>query len=148
MNAKVGAGKGKRKGRKATPLGDIPPRLHGILLAVPVRNEREMEWEVDATGLVTITHKKNLHRWEKWLMKKVGGSPIIHRKLDKPGSDIWQLCDGKRTVADICGIMDRRYKEDMEPVLTRVVKFLEILLMRNLIFLQRTPALENGGGGS
>jgi len=147
MRSKGGAGKSKRAGRKATPLGEVPPRLRGILLAVPVRNEPQLEWEVDSGGLVTITHRKNLHRWEKWLMKKVGGSPIIRRKLDMPGSDIWRLCDGKRTVADICDIMDKKYKEDMEPVLTRVVKFLEILLMRNLIFLQRSKALDKGGDG-
>jgi hypothetical protein len=77
-------------------------------------------------------------------MKKVGGSPVINRNLDAPGSDIWRLCDGRHTVADICGVMDRKYKEDMEPVLTRVVKFLEMLLERNLISLQRAQAVGDG----
>lgn len=105
-------------------------------MAVPVRNEGPLEWEADAGGIVTITHRKDLKRWELWLMKKVGGSPVVRRKLDAPGSDIWQLCDGQNTVADICDRMDRKYKEDIEPVLTRVTRFLEILLVRNLISLQ------------
>lgn len=130
-----GKSKPGKKGR-GIPIGEVPPKLRGILLAVPIRNEGQLEWEADAGGIVTITHRKDLKRWELWLMKKVGGSPVVRRKLDIPGSDIWQLCDGTNTVADICDRMDRKYKEDIEPVLTRVTKFLEMLLVRNLIFLQ------------
>jgi hypothetical protein len=139
--------KGKRKRgprRSATPMDEVPARLRGVLLAYPVRNEPRLKWAANKDGLVTVTHRKNLRRWERWLMKKVGGSPVINRPLDAPGSDIWRLCDGKHTVADICGIMDRRYKEDMEPVLTRVIKFLEMLLERNLISLQRAEAISDG----
>jgi hypothetical protein len=139
--------KGKRKRgikRAATPIGEVPVRLRGVLLAYPVRNETRLKWVTGADGLVTISHRKDLRKWEKWLMKKVGGSPVINRNLDTPGSDIWRLCDGRHTVADICGIMDRKYKEDMEPVLARVVKFLEMLLERNLISLQRAPAVVDG----
>jgi len=138
-------GNPKRRGKRtSTTMGEVPSRLRGVLLAYPVRTENRLEWKADARGLVTVTHRKDLRRWEKWLMKKVGGSPVINRKLDAPGSDIWRLCDGRHTVADICGIMDQKYKEDMEPVLTRVVKFLEMLLERNLISLQRAPAVGDG----
>jgi hypothetical protein len=131
--------------RTATPMEEVPLRLRGVLLAYPVRNEPGLSWKADAGGLVTITHPKNLRKWERWLMGKVGGSPIINRKLDAPASEIWMLCDGKHTVADICSVMDKKYKEDMEPVLTRVVKFLEMLLERNLISLQRAPVLRERG---
>ncbi|MEM2869525.1 MAG: PqqD family protein [Thermoplasmata archaeon] len=70
-------------------------------------------------------------------MKKLGGSPEIRRRLDRPGSDIWFLCDGRHTVAEICDEMDKKYREELEPVLTRVTKFLEMLLARNLIYLRK-----------
>lgn len=138
---KAGEGYQKKRGKRAaTPRGEVPLRLRCVLGAYPVRNEQWLAWEADAKGLVTVTHQKDLHRWERWLMKKVGGSPVIHRKLDEPGSIIWRLCDGEHTVADICSVMDQKYKEDMEPVLTRVIRFLEMLLERNLISLERSLA--------
>ena len=100
-----------------------------------MRNEDFLKWEKNPDGRVVITHPKNFKRWERRLMKWVGGSPILKRKLDRPGSDIWVLCDGKHTVADICTELDKKYREEIEPVLTRVVGFLEILLSRNLVFL-------------
>ena len=139
-----------RKRKPDVTLADVPPRLRGILQAVPCRNELFLKWEKDEKGLVSVTHAKDLGRLERWLMKKVGGSPTIRRKLDGPGSDIWVLCDGEHTVADLCHRMDLKYKEKIEPVLTRVVRFLEILLARNLIFLKagkagdRPPALAGG----
>jgi hypothetical protein len=144
MTGEGKAVKGNRKRggkRTSTPMGEVPSRLRGVLLAYPVKNESRLEWKADARGMVTVTHRKDLRRWERWLMKKVGGSPVINRKLDAPGSDIWRLCDGRHTVADICGIMDQKYREDMEPVLKRVVGFLEMLLERNLISLNRTVAV-------
>ena len=122
----------------------MPPRFRRILAAVPVRNEDFLKWDVDGKGLVTITHAKNLKQWERWLMKRLGGSEILKRKLDAPGSDIWVLCDGEHDVAAICAEMDRKYKERIEPVLTRVVRFLEILLARNLAYLRAPTAPEKG----
>ena len=137
------------KGRRGVPPDEVPPRFRRILSAVPVRNESQLEWETDEKGLVTITHAKDLKGWERWLMKKVGGSPIIRRKLDAPGSDIWMLCDGKHDVADICDRMDRKYRESVEPVLTRVTGFLEMLLARGLVMLEApgraAPAGKSGG---
>jgi len=126
----------KRSSRRTMTMGDVPPKLRWVLSAVPVRNEAFLKWEKTPEGLVTVTHAKNLGRFERWLMKKVGGSPTIKRKLDAPASDIWVLCDGKHMVAEICSILDGKYNEKIEPVLTRVVRFLEILLARNLIFLK------------
>jgi hypothetical protein len=40
--------------------------------------------------------------------------------------------------------MDRKYKERIEPVLTRVVQFLEMLLARNLVYLRPATAPEKG----
>jgi hypothetical protein len=129
---------------KAVGLDEVPARFRRILEAVPVRNEDFLKWDIDPKGLVTITHAKNLREWERWLMKRLGGSPILRRRLDAPGSDMWVLCDGEHDVAAICTEMDRKYKERIEPVLTRVVQFLEMLLARNLVYLR--PSSEPGKG--
>jgi hypothetical protein len=135
-----------RRAVRARPVGfdGVPARFRRILAAVPVRNEDFLKWELDSRGLVTITHAKNLREWERWLMKRLGGSPILKRKLDGPGSDIWVLCDGEHDVSSICTELDRKYKERIEPVLTRVVQFLEILLARNLVYLRTPSAPEKG----
>lgn len=135
-----------RRAAGARPVGldEVPAKFRRILAAVPVRNEDFLKWEIGPNGLVTITHAKNLRQWERWLMKRLGGSTILKRKLDAPGSDIWVLCDGEHDVAAICAEMDRKYKERIEPVLTRVVQFLEILLSRNLAYLRASTAPEKG----
>jgi hypothetical protein len=133
LKGKSGA---KRSSRKTMTMEDVPPNLRWVLAAVPMRNEAFLKWEKSPDGLVTVTHAKDLGKFERWLMKKVGGSPTIRRKLDAPASDIWVLCDGKHMVAEICSVLDGKYKEKIEPVLTRVVKFLEMLLARRLIFLK------------
>lgn len=128
----------------AVALDRVPERFRRILAAVPARNEDFLKWERDQRGLVTITHAKDLKSWERWLMKRLGGSSILKRKLDEPGSDIWVLCDGEHSVAAICAFLDRKYKERIEPVLTRVVRFLEIILARNLIYLKPKSDQEKG----
>lgn len=136
-----------RRANAHRPVGldEVPARFRRILAAVPVRNEDFLEWETDGKGLVTITHAKDLKNWERWLMRRLGGSPILKRKLDAPASDIWVLCDGGHSVADICTALDKKYKERIEPVLKRVVQFLEILLSRNLVYLRQSSAPETGG---
>ncbi len=135
-----------RRAAVSSPVGldEVPPRFRRILAAVPVRNEDFLKWEIDGKGLVTITHAKNLKQWERRLMKRLGGSTILKRKLDAPGSDIWVLCDGGHDVAAICTVLDGKYKERIEPVLTRVVRFLEMLLARNLVYLKRPSGPERG----
>jgi hypothetical protein len=41
--------------------------------------------------------------------------------------------------------MNEEFKEDMEPVLPRVIKFMELLLKRNLIILQRPEGTNKKG---
>ena len=119
---------------------DVPRKLRPILAARPIRNEDFLRWEQKPDKTVVITHSKNFRPWERKWMKVFGGSPILKRTLDKYGSDIWVMCDGGHTVAAICDRMDRKYQEEMEPVLTRVTQFIGMLLERNLVFLKGSEA--------
>lgn len=128
------------KKTKGASWEEVPRRLRPILAARPIRNEDFLRWERKPDGTVVITHSKNFRPWERKWMKVFGGSPILKRPLDKYGSDIWVLCDGEHTVAAICDTMDRKYMEQMEPVLTRVTQFIGMLLERNLVYLKGSEA--------
>ena len=127
--------------RARTPMEieNVPPEVLNLLAIQPVRNP-QVEWEEDPeTGLVTVIYPKRFTRTERALKRVVKGVDEIRRPLDGPGSDIWRMCDGAHDVATICTAIDDKYKEAMEPVLKRVVAFIEQLAQRGLVLLRREP---------
>lgn len=115
---------------------DLDPKMQRVLGVYPVRMHVKWVYEKD---LVVLIYKKDFSKFEKKLHSKIGGPEDIRRPLDDKGSKIWELCDGQHTLKDICDEMDGIYHEDIEPVLDRVWKFLEILLQLNLIRLETEP---------
>lgn len=111
---------------------ELNPRLQKFLLIYPTRNN--VKWK-ERDGLVILEYPKNFSNFEGWLHKRIGGPNNIRRPMDELGSKIWLMCDGKHTLQDICTELDEQYHEEVEPVLDRVWKFLEILLKQNLIRL-------------
>lgn len=97
-----------------------------------------MEWELDeGTGLVTLVYEKTFSNFEQALGKIVRPVRELRRPLDGPGSFIWQMCDGTNDITIICTAVDDAYKEEMEPVLKRVVGFIKLLAERGLIDITR-----------
>ena len=128
-------------GRPRTPMTieDLPEDKRLLLAIRPRRNPR-VEWEDDMeTGLVTLVYPKNFSTFERALGKVLRPVEEIRRPLDAPGSEIWRLCDGVNDIATICTAIDDKFKEEMEPVLRRVVGFIEILAQRGLVILGRDP---------
>jgi hypothetical protein len=118
-------------------LEDLPEEMRGLLLVRPRRNP-DLEWLVDEeTELVTIIYPKNFTKIERSMGRIFKPVEELHRPLDGPGSDIWLLCDGDHNIAHICTAIDDKYKEVMEPVLKRVVGFIEMLASRGLLILER-----------
>ncbi len=141
------------KGSKKRPLGDsrdpvdvtdLPEGKRRVLLSYPIRTKHEdFKWYRNKTeGLVVIRIKKNFGRFERALRKVAGGPEFLRIPLDKQGTRIWELCDGKHNILHIAKIMYAEFKEDIEPVLPRVVKFLELLLKRNFIILKAPESLK------
>jgi len=117
----------------------IPRELNeaekALLMVYPIRNPMvEVERE---DGKVVLIYKKSFSRFERWLHKLVGGPENIRRPLDDMGTEIWDLCDGEYNIGEICRIMDDRYHEKIEPVLPRIWGFIEMLLKRNLVYLEK-----------
>ena len=127
--------------RPRTPmsLAEVPEDVRLLLLVRPVRNP-EVEWEEDPrTHRITLVYPKEFTAGERALKRVFRAVEEIRRPLDDPGSDIWRMCDGEHDIADICDRIDEGYKEAMEPVLTRVTDFVEVLADRGLVRLRREP---------
>lgn len=112
----------------------IPENKKRVLLAYPIRND--VKWQKE-NGVVIITFKKNFTRFERFLSKYLKGPEDIRLRLDECGTRIWELCDGNHAIKDILLMMDKEFKEKIEPVDKRVSGFLEILLKRGLISLKK-----------
>lgn len=118
----------------------VSPKVQRILYAVPKR--MPVKWERDGKEII-ITFKKDFTRFERWLQKKIGGPEDIRLRLDEKGARVWELCDGKHTLKEICDMLHEEFKEDIEPVFPRTSKFIEMLLQRNLITLEAKYEEEN-----
>ena len=72
--------------------------------------------EVENTGIMNTIAQKvfNKPRFTK-----------VH--LDRQGSFIWPLIDGKRTVADIAALVKEEFGEAAEPLYPRIVKYFQIV---------------------
>ena len=135
--------------KKATTpmrIQDLPDDHRHLLLLKPRRNPNVIWEEDEETGLVTLIYPKNLSRFESKLAVIVKPVMELRRPLDSPGSFIWIMCDGKNNIATVCTAVDQAFKETMEPVLKRVVGYLEILAKRGLIILGDNPDEDEGQG--
>ncbi len=112
----------------------IAERYKPMLPLYPIRNPL-VAVERDKSDNAVLIYKKNFKRFEKWLHRKIGGAELIRRPLDDMGTRIWDLSDGSRSILNISRKMDRKYKERINPAVSRVVGFLKILQDRNLLFI-------------
>ena len=129
-------GKLRRKKPKA-------PRLarSDFLRLKPVRNPM-VEWKRDEEGKVRITIplKKLSSQDEGRKRRRIGlllrffPEPKEKRiQLDEIGSDVWELCDGERTVKDIVDHLCEKYKLLPMEVEVPLNRYLDSLVKRGLI---------------
>jgi hypothetical protein len=124
------------KERHPVTFDELPPGKRAVLLSFPRRVKKEVQWKYRDDGTIVLRYRKKLTSPERVMHKVVGGPMFIKVPLDDKCSFIWELCDGKHNVVEICELVYDRFKEDAEPVAERVLKYLEILLRRNLIYLE------------
>lgn len=141
--------KDSRASRPVVDPGKIPERTRKVLTAYPVRTRSpELRWYSKKDGTVTIKIKKNFGRIVGKLKKVVGGPDFLRIPLDGPGSMIWRNCDGKHNIIEICELVHAEYKEEVEPVLPRIIKFIEHLLKRNMVSLKKADEIDTKGKSS
>jgi hypothetical protein len=67
---------------------------------------------------------------------------IMH--LNRSATLIWQLCDGQRTVADICELLSGVYADAAPQVRLDVQRTLETFEERGALAFEHGPAVERG----
>lgn len=92
---------------------------------IPAISEKN-RWDVGENGVVTI---HMVHRGVyAWIAQKFFHRPkVSHIDLDRMGSFIFPLIDGKRTVGDIALLVKEEFGQEAEPLYDRLVKYMQIL---------------------
>ena len=101
----------------------------------PVRNPH-LEWErVDGGDIhLRIARRKDrVARMLCWAFRAPDHKEIV---LDEVGSDIWELCDGDRSVDAIVNVTSKKYKLTRRECETSVAAYLKMLGDRKLIGFQ------------
>ena len=95
------------RGKKKKESGPSISRKE-FLKIKPVRNPY-LKWEKDKKGEIILLIP--LNKEKQGFIGKIAKTPKEKKiELDKIGSIVWELCDGKRTVKDITEILRERYK--------------------------------------
>ena len=58
---------------------------------------------------------------------------VSHISLDEYGSYVWQQMDGRRNVFEISKLVSSHFGEKAEPVVPRLVKYIQILYQNKFI---------------
>ncbi len=84
----------------------------------------KIQYEVNESKTVTILEKQD-HKIQK-LFRKLKFKIPMYKKitLDKYGSYVFLLIDGKKTVKEIGRILDKKYGEASHPLYERLLLFL------------------------
>lgn len=98
---------------------------------IPVHPEG-IPWKADENGIVTleIENKGVMNRIAQKLFKRPKVS-YIH--LDKTGSFVWPLIDGKKSITDLAAEVDAEFGEEAHPLYERLVQFFRVLDSYNFI---------------
>lgn len=103
------------------------------------RQSEEIRWHRDYKERI-ILEVENRGMFNT-IAQKVFGKPRFTKvHLDINGSFIWPLIDGKRTVADIAGMVHEEFGEKAEPLYLRIVKYFQIMESYHFVQFLNMPA--------
>ncbi len=115
----------------------------------PARNEL-LAWEDTEEGEVRITVTRQ-ETWKTRLLSKVFYIPEKRTiTLDEVGAQVWQMCDGRTSVAQMIEGLRDHYKLDRKEAEVSLLSYLKTLGQKRFVgFLVegagRTPPAEGGG---
>ena len=97
--------------------------------------------KANVTTSVTNDHLNLVVSHNKWFSKLVSKYLGVPEKsyitLDSQGAYVWQHCIGEFTIAEIMESMHNQFGTEAEPVLERLIVFIQILARNRLIILQQ-----------
>lgn len=92
---------------------------------VPLR-PAQLNWTTDDDGIVTIEVENT--GWVNRIAQTLFGRPrISYIHLDKLGSFIWPLLDGKQSIIDLGKAVDTEFGEEAHPLYERLARYFQIL---------------------
>lgn len=107
----------KKKNKNIIPknyLDKIPSRPDGI------------EWNVNDEGIVTLEIKNT--GWANKIAQVFFKRPkVSYIHLDKMGSFIWPIMDGKMDITAIGKLVDEKFGKEAHPLYERLAKYFQIM---------------------
>jgi hypothetical protein len=108
-------------------------RDDNFLLYVPKKKHESFEVQRGKVKLI-FYHNKFAEKLMRWLVKKPNVSDI---ELDKLGSSVWLLIDGKSSVYDIGQSLLKEFGASCDPVYDRLIMYLRYLNKKGWIAFER-----------
>ena len=86
----------------------------------------ELKWSQDEDGIIVLEVENTgvFNRIAQKLFKRPRYSKV---HMEKYGSFLWPLIDGKKTVMELADIQKEEFGEEVEPLYPRVVKYMQIM---------------------
>lgn len=100
-----------RKNKEKAPKYQMPT-IDEFLGYIPRR--LDFEWTEDTEGLIEIKVPKFNGNFGKSFLKLIRKDNTLIGSLDKMGSVVWKNCDGKKTVKQILGILEKEFPNQKE----------------------------------
>lgn len=91
----------------------------------PMRAEH-INWFVDKKGLVTL-NIENTGLFNRIAQKFLGKPKVSYVHLDKIGSFVWPLMNGKRNIILLGELVKEQFGDEAEPLYQRLAKYFQIL---------------------
>ena len=86
----------------------------------------ELTWSKDEEGNITLEVENTgiFNRIAQKLFKRPKYTKV---HMEKYGSFLWPLIDGKRTVMELADLQKAEFGDEVEPLYPRVVKYMQIM---------------------
>ena len=95
------------------------------LTRIPARPP-QMKWKTASDGIVTLEIENT--GWVNRLAQLLFGRPrVSYIHLDKLGSFVWPLLDGKKTITELGREVDAHFGEEAHPLYERLARYFQIL---------------------
>ena len=89
--------------------------------------------------MVLLRIPKQFKKLEGFLARLFKAPKELRRPLDEMNSMLWELCDGTRTFAQVCTVLNDVFKEEISPVLHRTTAALRQFEHNNLMLMLEEP---------
>lgn len=85
-----------------------------------------IEWKTDEDEIVTLEIENT--GWANRIAQKLFKRPkISYVHLDKLGSFVWPLIDGKTSITELGKLVEEKFGEDAHPLYERLARYFQIL---------------------